>query len=215
LLDDSFLLECRTAEVEVIVDRLRTLGQDERIRLLCSCEKILSDKKLSADGVRRIASVKILVGLFPLSLRVLERLLNARSGQQAYEVHFTIFCFLDTLTVLAVPDGDKRRILEAVSEYLHSVSSETAHAAWMAGDLLGAHWQSSETLDILVSAMQTARYVAGRLGALKGLEECLRETTHSSRVGRRVLQVLQEVSHTDRSHRVRAYVSHALERAWR
>ena len=206
----KFLLECRGADIEVIADRLRSLRKSEQASLLEYCSRILSDTRRSSNETTRVAYVKTLVALLPSSLDLLEKCLKTRRGKQAYEVHFTIFCFLDELNVMRASGKTKRRILDAVSEYLHSVRSESGNAAWMAGDLLGEHWKTYQTVEILLNTVQEGRYVAGRLGALHGLDERLRQRALSSSLAKSIFDVLEKVSHYDKSLRVRFYASHIL-----
>jgi hypothetical protein len=203
LLQEKLLPEFHTTDVPAIADRIRTFDRIEQNIILNTCEKILSDEKAPLNEVNRVACVKILISLLPLSMPTLERLLKKRKGKEAYEIHFTIFCFLDRVICLHVNNRTSSLILDAVSEYLHNVSSETASAAWMAGDLLGDHWKSKETFDILLSAAQNGRYVAGRLAAIYGLEQRIKGTTPNSHLRKRALQILHEVSSSDRSCRVR------------
>jgi len=204
------LHEFHTVDVPAIADRLRSFDRIEQHTLLNTCEKILSDKKISINEANRVSCVKVLISLLPLSMSTLERLLKKRKGKEAYKIHFTIFCFLDRISCLHISNKTSSLILDAISEYLHNISSETASAAWMAGDLLGDHWKSKETFSILLSAVQKGRYVAGRLGALHGLEQRLKGATRGSHLRKRALQALHNVSSFDRSYRVRVSACYAL-----
>lgn len=208
---EKFLLECYVTDIEVVADQLRNLRKNQQASLIESYDQILSDTSSSRNKITRVACVKILVTLLPFTLDLFEKYLKIRHGKQAYEIHFTIFCFLDELNVTHFSSKSKQRVLEAISEYLNNVRSEAGNAAWMAGDLLGDHWESDQAVEILLAIVQKGRYVAGRLGALHGLEERLRHTIGRSSLAKTIIGALGKVSHCDKSLRVRLYASHILQ----
>lgn len=204
--------------MEDIVVMLHKYRPADRRIMIRNCDALLSDVSVSEDD--RIACVKILIGLLPLSLEVLEKRLDLRDDQRAYENHFTMFCFLDlyTLEVVGVSETVKERILGSLSEYLYNVNTEEAHAAWMCGDLLGDHWENNqEAIGVLLATAENAHFVAGRLGALHGVEHWVdSKFYHRSKGAKRMTEALRRISNLDRSPRVRScargILGHAVSR---
>ena len=94
-------------------------------------------------------------------------------------------------------------VLALVEAYLMSTNSAVASAAWMAGDLLGDHWDLRQSLPILTRLATQARYVAGRDAAIHGLSRALARARKASQWA--IVQVLKDVSRHDRSRRVRSH----------
>ena len=156
------------------------------------------------DEVQRVCATKVLAALLPGSQRAIRRLLQLTDGVGAYEVHFSLFCALSDLELDEVPKG---QLLESIGEYLRHVKSETAMAAWMAGDLLGDHWIGDEALTVLLHAAEHACFAAGRCGGLHGLEHRMGNAGTVERG--RLVAFFREIVKTDRSERVRSYARNA------
>jgi hypothetical protein len=200
--------------MEELVRTLRTCKPIERKALISDCDAILSDAAVRED--ERVACSRILVGLLPFSLNVIERSLGHRESKQDYENHFTLFCFLDlrTIAFIGLSHFVKERILGLLSQYLHHVATKRAYAAWMCGDLLGDHWEGNvEALDVLLSAIQKASYVPGRLAALHGIEHWVDKGSYGeSKTSKRVADTLFRVSNFDRSRKVRSGACAIIDR---
>lgn len=126
-----------------------------------------------------------------------------------FEVHFTLFCYLDGCQEMPRAASTRPEVLRLVHAYLTSVRVGTARAAWMAGDLLGDHWQADDSLPVLLDLLESARYAAGREAALYGLETLLRNGI-SGDESQQVDRVLRRVAAQDRSPRLRRAAEHLL-----
>ena len=102
------------------------------------------------DENTRIALIKILLATLPLSFDIIKTLLNNNSSELDFlKSIFQTFCFLDQIQNMALEDSQKKDIVALVELYLLNAEKPTAHAAWMAGDLLGDHWNLQESIPIL------------------------------------------------------------------
>jgi hypothetical protein len=174
-----------------------------------SVSRVLYDQGGLLPTSERIELVKRLVAAMPMSANEICKLLCTFSVNGIYEVHFTLFCYLDN--VVAMPDCQAIRatVCNWIAEYLRFVPQRTALAAWMAGDLLGDHWPLREGLSALSDAILHAKYVAGRYGAIHGLKMAHRRSGIQSR--RTIMKILSEASINDRSGQVRRAAAVALE----
>jgi hypothetical protein len=184
-----------------IVDTLQSIPSRERRELYSLCTRGLHTKSLRERDDLRLVAVKVLVALLPDSESTIRSLLREHTSPLVHEVHFSLFCFLDHVPDLPGCAGFAPEIPSLVGRYLEVVRTESGMAAWMAGDLLGDHWDLDESLPVLVRAVRQARFVAGRLGALKGLSSAY---DNAKRRGRgEIKRVLREVAKEDRSRKVR------------
>lgn len=149
----------------------RLLGRcsgSRRRRYTALAARILRTDKDCRNVHNRIAAVRVLVGGLPQTINVISRLVRDRSRPLSYEIHFTLFCYLDRLDLPA----DRRlraRVLQLVKEYLMTASSNRAHATWMAGDLLGDHWEAREAVVVLREVLTCSKHHAAREAAIHGL----------------------------------------------
>jgi len=118
-----------------------------------------------------VATAKIAVALIPDSMPLIRSWLKRRGGDDVYEVHFSLFCFLDQVNHENANEHVRGEVLGLLKEYLFNTKSDTAYATWMAGHMLGDHWDIREALPILIDAVVNARYAAGRRGAAQGLQD--------------------------------------------
>jgi len=169
------------SEFADVSEKVRELASEEQARLLRLCETALRDPDVRSDEGLRVTVAKLLVALIPRSLTILTQSLDKKRGRAIYEVHFTLFCYLDEVQHQKYLRPWRRDILRLVSRYLKGATSNKAMAAWMAGDLLGDHWTLSESLPLLIRIAKSARHVSGRRAAIHGLEQAFTK----SRGGRR------------------------------
>jgi hypothetical protein len=94
-----------------------------------------------------------------------------------------------------------------MSEYLRTVKSNRGHAAWMAGHLLGDHWDARQSLPILLEVATKGRFSAGRRAAVLGLQDLHRRADVPKADRQRVVEAIDEISRLDRSRKVRAWTS--------
>jgi hypothetical protein len=152
---------------------------------------------------------KLMVALLPLSAEDIRRQLNTFRTAGDYQLHFSLFCFLEHAPDLPGGEGFAGQVPSLVSNYLMKVPRDTAQAAWMAGDLLGEHWRSQVALPVLLRCARDARFAPGRAGAVHGLAHA--RSRLPAEDADQVLTTLTNVSRTDRSQHVRRYAKSILQ----
>ena len=147
------------------------------------------------EYIQALASA--VVALLPASYESLSSLLSMSSPKAVYELHFSIFASLDRSAFNPLEQDGLQYLL---SEYLHNVRSTEAYAAWKAGLVLGEGWLSARSEGLLQRLIATARYPAGRLGAVNGYRFIMqrRKTYTAKEFG-----VIRRAARTDTSLRVR------------
>lgn len=173
--------------------------------------RLYRDRKFAANQDARVDAVDEILKRLPRSLPDIETLLNSTPHRASYEVHFTIFC------LISLPDRVlkiRRKLQQLTERYLMNIDTEAAQAAWMAGDALGWRYRKLTREDlreikILESCAVQARYRAGRLGAIHGLQHVLDRCDAST--ARRLLRLLGNVLRSDSSLRVRDYAHWTLD----
>src|SRR5712692_5999968 len=66
-----------------------------REKLVHRARRILSSSKLALDVDQRIASVKVILAMGSSNLAFIKKLIEDFRSETAYEIHFTLFCFMD------------------------------------------------------------------------------------------------------------------------
>ncbi len=198
-------LPTESARVTDIQNQISRLGVLEQSRLLTLAADELALQDTRVDESSTVAFAKVLVGLLPRSLDLIAEVLSRPADSATSELQFSVFVFLGEWRALRGADRWSEPLLRLIEEYLQSVSSTRAHAAWMAGDLLGDHWPSSESLPILLRLATQAHFVAGREGALHGLSHALERVSKAEQWS--IMAVLRKVSRSDRSKAVQRYAS--------
>jgi len=197
-------LDLDRAYFEKIAPEVQRLKHSDRRRLLSLCERAFSELDLRKDKHTRVAAAKVMIALVPDSADAIRRWINTKTGKDIYEVHFSLFCFLDQVPDLPCAGEFATEIPSLIEKYLLEAKTESALAAWMAGDLLGDHWNMEEALPILVKAAKEARFVAGRDSAVHGLEHILQNLPKSDPRRKSVISLLREIAESDRSENVKA-----------
>jgi hypothetical protein len=196
-----------------ISNKIDHLGREKDRRYLLSlCEQVFGEVSLRRDEPSRVAAAKIMVALIPDSIDSIRNWINSKSGKSIYEIHFSLFCFLDQVPGLRNGKEFAREIPPLIQDYLLDVKSKSAFAAFMAGDLLGDHWEVSEALPILIRAAKGARYVAGRKGAIHGLAHILNRLSESDTHRGPIISLLRNIRKRDNSKEVRVSANLVLER---
>jgi hypothetical protein len=211
-LRDMLSLNLYDSSVTDIADQIQKLSETKKTEVISICEKVLNRSEIAyrKNDTSRISIIQVLVASAPRSKHVIERLIANTYGRKAYEIQFTLFCILDELNNL--PEGRELRsfVLDWVGNYLIRVKHDTAHAAWMAGDMLGHHWPLKQSLPILIKVTKEAKFVSGREAAVDGLGKALKRVGKSSRHHKQILTLLQQVSISDRSENLRQWTQYIL-----
>lgn len=117
-----------------------------------------------------VLAAKILVALLPISLSAIRSCLQQNSPAGIYELHFSLFCFFDDILYYSNLKKYRTELLALVKGYLETVNTDCALAAWMAGDLLGDHWNPRESVPVLCALHRNAKHTVARSAIRHGLE---------------------------------------------
>lgn len=187
-------------EISEIVRQAASLSKGERVALVRWLHKALWAPQRSLSELERVGLVKTMVALLPESARTLRGWITSTTPETA-EVRFTIFCYLDHVPSMENGRDLSREIPSLVEEFLLNVPSDAGRAAWMAGDLLGDHWNLSSALPVLLRVAIEGRFVAGRESAVHGLCHAMERASQFDR--ERIRTTLRGIRKRDRSLRVR------------
>ena len=187
---------------QVIRRQCRHLSAHDRQNLLERCLRLLQRKNVSRAENQdiRLALIRILVASVPESLPLIRTLLTRPANRETGEVHFSLFA---TLGWEGRPITLSKYLLSDIEEYLFRAAVPTAQAAWMAAELLGAHWPNKSTFPVLFRVARQAPYVSGRDAAVDGLTQAFRLGSCPVSDRRAVRKVLRQVAVSDRSTKVR------------
>jgi len=188
-------------ELELLASKLSVRA---RRRLLSHIDQEMDRPRIRALERTRVALAKLLIATVPDSWKIIRRLIAEPSGTKTGdEVRFSLFCFLDHVPYLT---GGRKLTSEAaclVGDYLRCAVSNRGHAAWMAGDLLGDHWDVAQSVPILIDILATGKYAAGRLAALHGLEHAKEKADCADTIRESICRAIRQAARDDRSGRVR------------
>jgi hypothetical protein len=185
---------------------VRDLSISQRAKVKNFAMHVVSDPVLVRDEPLRLGSVRLIVDLLPGTFPWVEQQLSDFASPLWHENHFTIFNTWDRADLSL---KDQKRVLRLVEDYLMKVKSQAGFAAWKAGDMLGDEWFAPETVEILERLIFSARYVAGRLGAIHGMQHALNTVPPSEE--KRLLALMRKVAKEDRSAEVRDYANYTVE----
>jgi hypothetical protein len=209
MIDRLLSLDPYIAPFETIYKRARSLKTRDRNSLLSFVEKGLNRVDCRKYEPVRVGLVKVMVALVPESSRLIRCWLLKTTGRFVPEVHFSLFCFLHLIRELPSAQEFAKELPRLIEGYLTSVKHGTAKAPWMAGDLLGEHWSDRESLEILLPLANSAKFVAGREGALHGLAHLV--SKGSSKFRDEIIGVIKQISEKDRSQKIQKYAQLILK----
>ncbi len=202
------------AEYSRVMAKVHQLAVERKVAVLAVCLSALSGPQSRGNEAARIAAVRAIVALLPLSLGPIADLLNRCRNKHHYGVHFTLFCYLDWAQEIPDAPSLTEDVLMLMENYFMTVPRATARAVWMAGDMLGEHWNEQEAVPLLVKAAQGARYSVGRLGGILGLKEILDRLPVESDTHESILKMLRKIASSDPSEYVKEDAK-VLLRHWR
>jgi hypothetical protein len=183
--------------------RLQDLPTEVQHTLMTISADLLTNQSTRPSELNRVAGVRVIVGLLPVSAASVQEFLSRFFTRFDYEVHFTFFCYFEHVQRLGHEPELIEMIAQLSGEYLRRVERFTAMSAWMAGEMLGNHWEIRSALSHLLRALFEARFVAGRCGALHGLHMLLKPLRLDASDRRRVISALRRTAKEDRSRTVR------------
>jgi hypothetical protein len=197
-------IEVDDVRYENVLAVISKLNDSVKRELQTVCAQLLDNHQIGKVERERIIVIRILVALLPDSKQIIIRWIREKHNAYSSEVRFTIFCYLDWLA--NIPNGIEAsdEILQAVETYLQSVPSNTARAAWMAGDMLGGHWNAVESLPVVKRLVAQGRYAAGRSAGVYSLKELLERPELTAAARAQIKNLLTSVARNDRSRLVRS-----------
>jgi hypothetical protein len=148
----------------------------------------------------RIGLIKFIIGLIPYSINLIEKILRLNRNKYDYELHFTLFCYIDNI-VYTKDEGLITRLTKVLIYYLKNVKTSTAKAAWMAGHLLGDHWPTHKALPALIEIVRSSGNRIGREAAISGLGELYKRI--NSKDKKTIISILKDIAKQDPSKEVR------------
>lgn len=117
-----------------------------------------------------------LVCLYPESQSAIEQ--SLASGY--LELHFCIFCWLDSLIEHVEGDPETREwVKDLMLGYITCATDDGDSASWMAGDLVGAHLPTDDGLWILARCLDTGLKDAGATAVIQAIREIVPRLTES------------------------------------
>jgi hypothetical protein len=161
--DQETLAECRFGSIAEVRALLIENSHIDIATVENAVNRELEQSTPKLDRLQGLA--RALVALLPSSYSAVRRLLLAGAPKAVYEVHFSIFGALDRSLF---NDLEQDGIEYAIVDYLSAVKSTSSYAAWKAGLVLGEDWISPQSELELKKLMKSARFPAGRLGAING-----------------------------------------------
>lgn len=189
-----------------VQEAIESIAPSSREMLLKLCDARRQHPELLKDQDVTRSMAVVLVSLLPKSAHSIRNILCNLEGKML-ELHFSLFCMLDCAPEIPRAEKFALEVPLLVQDYLMNIRSEAAFAAWMAGDLLGDHWEPKTALPVLLKVAREGRFVAGRLGALHGLDH-LRDHMAPASWREIVGTLLHEMRRTDRSKDVRWHANH-------
>jgi hypothetical protein len=204
-----------TIPVKTVIAKVRSISVKDRRRLISVSRRALLESKVECSQAEeiRVFATRVLVAGAPLSGTVIEEVLARRKSKRDFENLFSMFCVLEHLCHMPQTQTLRKRVLAMVEDFLASVRSNTAHAAWMAGDLLGDHWPEKDAISILKRIAVEGRYAAGRDAAVSGLGTAIRRREIPAKDKGEFRLLLEQAAMTDRSKHVRLGAKIALKTA--
>ena len=148
----------------------------------------------------RIGLIKIIIGIIPYSINLIEKILRLKRNKYDYELHFTLFCYIDNI-IYTKDEGLITRLIKVLIDYLKNVKTNTAKAAWMAGHLLGDHWPTHKALPALIEIVRSSGNRIGREAAISGLGELYKKV--NSKEKKKITSILKDIVEQDPSKEVR------------
>lgn len=209
LIEHAISPDVRELDIAALHDLARAIQPTSRENILTTCAVALTMVNSKTTEYERVIIVKAIIALLPHSEQLVRIWLNPSPPNRNYECQFTLFCFLNEAQDIPAAKHLRDEIPALVGSYLANIDTSTANAAWMAGDLLGDHWNLDESIPILIEVALAGRFVAGREAALHGLSQAVTNTCRENRD--KIKTTIESVSIGDRSQAVRSIAKLILQ----
>ena len=188
--------------------RLLAAGALTRRRLLDAIGEFMRETRALEDERSRALLARLIAASTPESLDAIHIVLaGLPSGDLTSELQFSLFVALADVPQ-ALPAEVLSAIVSEVERYLLNTVTDTAEAAWMAGDLLGDHWSLEQSLPVLLRVARNAKHRVGREGAIHGLSHALVRATKRDQWS--IMDALRQLATTDGDEAVRQYAESVM-----
>jgi hypothetical protein len=191
--------------VRQIKKMAQRLPDSTKMQMIALCGRILRHPNIGQKRYKtiRIGTVKTLLSYWPGSMADIRRLLKKHTRSADYEVHFTIFCFLDELPNINTVREDKEHLLELIKRYIVDSQSDRGLSLWKAAEMLGWHWRLKDALPILIEACIESRGIHSREAGLEGLGYVLKRPDLDIATRKKILSLLERTVKEDKSLRIK------------
>ena len=191
-----------------VAEMAANLGYDG-VELQCA-EGGHLDNEMSLSEIHRITVLNIILSI-PNSGDLIDYLLSRRNDKHSLEIIFSLFCCLDDY-VITCKIEERNSMLSSIHDFLLNINIDSAHAAWKAGETLGAHWPLKESLPILIKVVKKAKYAVGREAAIYGLNMALKNDKLNNENRKYIISLLNDTSQKDKSYKVRSTAKYTLSK---
>ena len=195
-------VEILHADVAEIVDVARSLTPDQKRMQIAGIKTMIDSIETRSATDMRVCLVRILVSLLPDALSIITEILNCIDDASWFEVHFTLFCYLD-LVATSEDSQTRFRILQEIEKYLMNARRDTALATRKAADLLGREFPPEIARPLLIRVIREGPRAIGRYCSLVGLGTSIKRYGIHGEEIRLTKEVLRNIIQVDRSQRVR------------
>lgn len=203
-------IDCYSVRFSTLLAFVSKMDPESRLRNIALCEEIFSTYALRMNELARVGAAKLIVALLPNSLSTLRKWLEKNRPRSVYEIHFSIFCYLDEVQYFDNLKPFKDIILQLVTAYLMKSKGDQALAYWMAVDLVADHWNLRDSLMPLLAVAENAMFQTTRLAAIRALEKASAKCLDQEAV--LIKETLERLSKRDSSRAIKAATSRLKKR---
>jgi hypothetical protein len=186
--------------IEALITYYKKFPENYRTGVTKKLEKLINYDETKEENVR-IGIVKLLISLIPESFLLIKKALSLKRNKDDYELHFTIFCYLDD-ALITNNNSMIEELTALLIDYLAKIKVRTARASWMAGHLLGDHWPAEKSLQALLKLATNAKSRISRESAIYGLRDLYQRVNriHKSQIKSQI----EKMGKNDRSKNIRS-----------
>jgi len=203
-LNKRFFLISSLAEIKEFVMQKPAAYQSNMVETVL---KNIKEASKIRNKNNRVILVKLILTFLPQTKAEIIKILTQRNSRLDFELHFTIFCFLDQIREIRQSGKRKFNVPEIIEDYLMKIKDNTCQAAWMAGELLGVNWDKKNALTVLKKVFFKAKNKTGKEAGLYGLYQIYLE--HRSQ---EALLTLKKIFLLRKNSSISKYAIYLLER---
>jgi len=192
-------------EFEALLRHRQLCSTDERKRVVRAIRRRIAKRRKATE--HQVHDAMLLLACLPESRLLLKKLMLDQRSVVAAEMRFSICVWVDRIFDTGSSfEKRSRHFLDEfpgiVRTYLCNVQHERASSTWMAGHLMGSHWDDLDmAFQVLSFAAINGKYAVGRKHSVWGLQELWQRAEPSLR--RDIETLLKRIADTDRSRSIR------------